>query len=506
MNGIRTSLNVLLRVTMLGLAWLTATVPADGQNLLINGSMDVPNAPLGWDLLETANNPEIGVTNSAEAAGFAAQSGGLGLWLREFQGLFIGNGNEQVNAVLSQTVPGTPGESYTFSGWSFFEENYSGGVDVLAPESPSGEVASSTQTMMELAFLDASGTVIGTPVTLDLRTVQSNTETWMQHMLNGVAPAGTTDVRVSASAIDMVANVDPAQSAFYDNFSLTTASAPNTQLLSNNDLEEWPEATLDGWDFAPGSPVEYIDFAAHSGTTGLWVRSYEGFPGPIDAVVTQTVAAEAGKNYEFSGWSYFEAGYPGGVDNLDPAAPLGNIPSPTQTYFEMEFLDSSGQVIGDPVLLDLRTVQMNDETWRKHALQGLAPEGTAEVRVSIQALQLVENVDIPFQTANFDEFSLVVLTPNDLLGDYNRNGVVDAADYTVWKDNFGSSTELAADGNGNGLIDAADYTVWKDNFGNAAGNAVSSMVPEPASGLAALVGMVICLAYHCRSVRRRCLE
>jgi hypothetical protein len=29
---------------------------------------------------------------------------------------------------------------------------------------------------------------------------------------------------------------------------------------------------------------------------------------------------------------------------------------------------------------------------------------------------------------------------------------------------FGSQSLLAADGNGNGIIDAADYTVWRDQF------------------------------------------
>ncbi|MCA9189303.1 MAG: hypothetical protein R3E01_20145 [Pirellulaceae bacterium] len=73
------------------------------------------------------------------------------------------------------------------------------------------------------------------------------------------------------------------------------------------------------------------------------------------------------------------------------------------------------------------------------------------------------------------------LTPQAaaLLGDYNGNGVVDAADYTVWKDSFGSTTELTADGNGNGTVDAADYTIWKDNFGNTAAVASVASVPEP---------------------------
>ncbi|MEM6853322.1 MAG: dockerin type I domain-containing protein [Planctomycetota bacterium] len=66
-----------------------------------------------------------------------------------------------------------------------------------------------------------------------------------------------------------------------------------------------------------------------------------------------------------------------------------------------------------------------------------------------------------------------------LLGDYNGNGEVDAADYTVWQDNFGSTINLAADGNGNGEVDAADYTVWQDNFGAGNAMALGLLIPEP---------------------------
>ncbi|MCA9188253.1 MAG: hypothetical protein KDA99_21645 [Planctomycetales bacterium] len=64
-------------------------------------------------------------------------------------------------------------------------------------------------------------------------------------------------------------------------------------------------------------------------------------------------------------------------------------------------------------------------------------------------------------------------------GDYNLNGSVDAADYTVWKDGFGSTADLDADGNGDGTVDAADYTVWKDHFGESVADAAVHVVPEP---------------------------
>jgi hypothetical protein len=58
-----------------------------------------------------------------------------------------------------------------------------------------------------------------------------------------------------------------------------------------------------------------------------------------------------------------------------------------------------------------------------------------------------------------------------LAGDFNRDGYVDLADYTVWADHFGQAAapgELPADGNADGYIDLADYTVWADNFGRSA--------------------------------------
>jgi beta-glucanase (GH16 family) len=55
-------------------------------------------------------------------------------------------------------------------------------------------------------------------------------------------------------------------------------------------------------------------------------------------------------------------------------------------------------------------------------------------------------------------------------GDFNNDGVVDAADYVVWRDSVGQSVGLGsgADANTDGLIDQGDFDIWRANFGRAA--------------------------------------
>lgn len=49
-----------------------------------------------------------------------------------------------------------------------------------------------------------------------------------------------------------------------------------------------------------------------------------------------------------------------------------------------------------------------------------------------------------------------------LAGDFDSNGLVDAADEAIWRATYGSNADLRADANGNGLVDAGDYTIWRD--------------------------------------------
>ncbi len=100
--------------------------------------------------------------------------------------------------------------------------------------------------------------------------------------------------------------------------------------------------------------------------------------------------------------------------------------------------------------------------------------------------------------------STLVLVADGLPGDYNRDGTVDAADYTVWRDSLGQTGNLAADGNEDNVVDADDYLLWRENFGRseAGSGAGASLatVPEPAAVLLmGVAGLVLAISH----LRRR---
>jgi hypothetical protein len=68
---------------------------------------------------------------------------------------------------------------------------------------------------------------------------------------------------------------------------------------------------------------------------------------------------------------------------------------------------------------------------------------------------------------------------SSLSGDYDRNSVVDGADFLLWQRQFGNTAPrpLDADGNQSGAVDAADLAFLKDNFGARAGSAAAAMAP-----------------------------
>jgi len=79
-----------------------------------------------------------------------------------------------------------------------------------------------------------------------------------------------------------------------------------------------------------------------------------------------------------------------------------------------------------------------------------------------------------------------------LPGDYNNDGTVNAADYTVWRNNLGTSNTLENDPIG-GIVGTAQYDQWKANFGMQAGGVGSSggVAPEPSGLLLTVSAMML---------------
>lgn len=116
--------------------------------------------------------------------------------------------------------------------------------------------------------------------------------------------------------------------------------------------------------------------------------------------------------------------------------------------------------------------------------------------------------DLTFCILQTDQSPVAVTTQYAVAGDYNSDNVVNTLDYALWRQNFGSTTNLTADGNLNGVVDAADYTIWRNNLGQVLpgsgsniGLSFGNAIPEPSSAVLLLVGAATLLTATARAPR-----
>ncbi len=165
----------------------------------------------------------------------------------------------------------------------------------------------------------------------------------------------------------------------------------------------------------------------------------------------------------------------------------GNITSPLAVNGPgISITDTAGMaVVGvsvEPNVTGLGTSLLNVTFTGNATTNGQLPLGSYQINFSPNSLigngRSTDN-DLDALTTS-ESLGSVAFDVVGGAGDYNQDGRVDAADYTVWRDNLGATVAsgTSADGNGDGMIDATDYTVWRSNFGSSSRTIV---FPVPAS-------------------------
>jgi hypothetical protein len=288
------------------LAWLAVagwliSAPALAQpNLLTNGNLDSPGIHEsdlvdGWTLAESPP-----ATNTATFANFGDHTGagGVGLWLRAFVGTQWDDPIDAADADLYQEVPGTPGQQYTMSGWARFETNWPGGLEFLLGSWPPA-TPSPTRTEFALEFLDAGSAVLPGSVVVDLHDDlgQQNDGEWHQHTLMAIAPAGTVNVRVRASMVDGVNPDANPQSAFVDDFSLTTTGDTRAEFRVEKDFADGNPAGVEvTLSCNTGLPLEQSKVITEGDPVTFVVTDFDS--GELDCSVIEAALAGYTASYD----------------------------------------------------------------------------------------------------------------------------------------------------------------------------------------------------------------
>ncbi|MCO6045462.1 PEP-CTERM sorting domain-containing protein [Aeoliella sp. ICT_H6.2] len=341
---------------------------------------------------------------------------------------------------------------------------------------------------------------------------------------------GLTD---DVSSVDgTAANADYNVRVIVDNAPTTPFIASNdavspwwTAIAANEWFNVWVEVDNDATNPTYDAYVEVNGERVLFAEDGVWAP--DGGPGAGSAL--NAVAFMAGGR-EGSEFLVDNIWYSDGVQTTDPTV----APWASSSVLRGESMKVLGDVsleAGSTVSFDIGTSGIGDFLdidGNLEVADGVILELVLDGSISAASLAAGDSWDLfdfASATGTFDEmdFILPVLGTNlswdtsNLLvdgslsiaslllqGDFNGDGMVDLADYTVWRNNLGGDENSLAAGTGNnsGIVDAGDYALWKSNFGatsGAVGGIGSGNVPEPSS-VVLLAGIVGCGAL---ALRRR---
>lgn len=268
----------------------------------------------------------------------------------------------------------------------------------------------------------------------------------------------------------------------------------NEEFLIGHPITDPPTSFGIGGSSTAGYPDRYLTLKGTEDRVNFWVNAKEGFMFPQDAAIgvgqynpNFTKAENGGVGVEVIIRAYAE-------------------PIETGSFTELAGLTLVGEakgvgegVFNTPPALDLMA---NARSFTVH---------TGDGNGNFKSYFSTVTNSYAWTTLNQIIIDTVPDSEVGLLGDYNGDTKVDAADYTIWRDTLNSTTDLRADGDGSGTVDSGDYTIWKNNFGNSAGAGSSGVmsaanVPEPASAALMMLAAVLLMFHSHFRIRAACCE
>jgi hypothetical protein len=233
--------------------------------------------------------------------------------------------------------------------------------------------------------------------------------------------------------------------------------------------------------------------ALHGGA-GDTLPAALGDPPGIDYVLFDLTLAE-----EFAG--NFANIYVTFFGHSQPDYPGGQQFGLQTEYSDFEVLEDKAAGTYTDVRLDL-TGALHPLTFAEDVtfndIFGTVGSGPDDLIPSGIQIVLRKSNDAPL-TVYIDNVRFVDLTPEGTDGDYNNDGVVDAADYVMWKKLLTTGGTLANDDTPG--ADAGDYAVWVEHFGEPATGGGGQAVPEPATAMWMIALVSLCGVAKRRTVR-----
>lgn len=195
---------------------------------------------------------------------------------------------------------------------------------------------------------------------------------------------------------------------------------------------------------------------------------------------------------------------------------------PTQTVVQLVNMEGGGESVQNIATTDWEVIQTITLTgqasgWHTFSIDYDPVTGAVVAKFDAQTFNFTSETDMTgtfyvgyredllgnFATARPPTYDIALAPTQD--ADFNNDGIVNGADFLLWQRNFGGAGGLPqGDADGNGQINAADLTIWKAQFGTSPSTALAAAVPEPTSGLSALLALGAAAMVRQKSPPMRC--